>query len=209
MKNIALFLFLFLFFAVLYRIDGVQMLDNSVVRGAEEFRTEAFTALFITISDIGSIKVEYPLMIIASVFLLFFRKFLPVIFLWGTFYSTRFINIELKDFFHRERPSFDAVIHAAHYSFPSGHAMNSTAFYGFLCYIILEGTSLNERKSKWLISMTAILVGVIGTSRIYLGVHYLIDILAGFSAGMVWLLILIKMYEIINAKIKKSRPVTK
>ncbi|TDL82960.1 phosphatase PAP2 family protein [Peribacillus frigoritolerans] len=206
MKNIALFLFLFLFFAVLYRMDVVQMLDNSVVRGAEVFRNDEFTSFFITVSDIGSIKVIYPLMIIASIFLLFFRKFLSVFFLWGTFYSIRFINVELKDFFQRERPSFDAVIHAAHYSFPSGHAMNSTAFYGFLCYLILEGTSAKDHKRKWWISMTAILVGLIGTSRIYLGVHYLFDILAGFSAGMVWLLILIKMYETINSKIDKTRP---
>ncbi|MDR0137728.1 phosphatase PAP2 family protein [Metabacillus idriensis] len=205
MKNIGLFLFLFIFFAVLYRMDGAQMLDNTVVRGAEEFRNDAFTSFFIAVSDIGSIKVEYPLMIIASIFLLFFRKFLPVFFLWGTFYSIRFINVELKDFFHRERPSFDAVIHAAHYSFPSGHAMNSTAFYGFLCYLIIKGTSAKDRKRKWWISMTAVLVGLIGTSRIYLGVHYLFDILAGFSAGMVWLLILIKMYETINAKIDKTR----
>jgi undecaprenyl-diphosphatase len=145
MKKIALFLFLFIFLAALYQMEGIQQMDNAVVKGAEDFRTEHFNFFFLAVSDIGSIKVEFPIMIFASIVLLFFRKFLPAIFLWGTFYSIRFINDELKDLFQRERPSFDALVDAAHYSFPSGHAMNSTAFYGFLCYLVLSFTSSKQR----------------------------------------------------------------
>lgn len=199
MKKIALFLFLFIFLAVLYQIEGIQQMDNAIVKGAEDFRTEPFNFFFLAVSDIGSIKVEFPIMIFTSIILLLFRKFLPAIFLWGTFYSIRFINDELKDLFHRERPSFDALIDAAHYSFPSGHAMNSTAFYGFLCYLVLSFTSSKQRSRKWWIAITVILIGLIGMSRIYLGVHYLIDVLAGFSAGMVWLLVIIKGYEMIKS----------
>ncbi|MFY0758313.1 phosphatase PAP2 family protein [Metabacillus dongyingensis] len=199
MKKIALFLFLFIFLAVLYQMEGIQQVDNAVVKGAEDFRTVPFNFFFLAVSDIGSIKVEFPIMIFASIVLLLFRKFLPAIFLWGTFYSIRFINDELKDLFQRERPSFDALIDAAHYSFPSGHAMNSTAFYGFLCYLVLSFTSSKQRSRKWWIGITVILIGLIGMSRIYLGVHYLVDVLAGFSAGMFWLLVIIKVYEMIKS----------
>jgi undecaprenyl-diphosphatase len=158
-------------------------------------------------SDIGSIKVQYPLLIFISIFLLLKRRILSILFLWITLYSIRFLNFELKEFFHRERPSFDAVIEAAHYSFPSGHSMNSAAVYGFICYLLIEFTGTSERRKKRWIAMSVLLICLIGTSRIYLGVHFLSDVLAGFSAGMAWLLILIKVYETIKSKIiDKTRP---
>lgn len=201
MKKIALYLFLFILFSLLYRLEQFQAIDNYAVKGMEGLRSEAFTQFFLFMSDIGSIKVVLPLLIFLSIILLFYNRILSIIFLWITFCSIRFLNFELKEFFHRERPSFDAVINAVHYSFPSGHSMNSAAVYGFICYLLIEVTGTNERRKKWYIGLTVLLIGLIGTSRIYLGVHYLLDVLAGFSAGMAWLLILIKVYEAIHSKI--------
>lgn len=201
MKKIALYLFLFVLFALMYRFEQIQQIDNYAVKGMEGLRSEAFTKFFLVMSEIGSIKVELPLLFFVSIILLFYGRILSKISLWFTLNSVRFLNFELKEFFHRERPSFDAVINAAHYSFPSGHSMNSAAVYGFICYLLIELNGTNERRKKWLIGMTILLIGLIGISRIYLGVHYLFDVLAGFSAGMAWLLILIKVYEGINSKI--------
>lgn len=74
------------------------------------------------------------------------------------------------------------------YSFPSGHSMVSMAFYGFLIYLIYN--NIKNKYIKWiLISSLSILIILIGISRIYLGVHYTSDVLAGFLLSISYLVI--------------------
>jgi membrane-associated phospholipid phosphatase len=95
----------------------------------------------------------------------------------------------LKALFERPRPSFeDPVATAGWFSFPSGHALSSIAVYGALAFVIGRG-----RRSSALLAGLALLVAAIGFSRLYLGVHYLSDVLAGFSAGFAWLLLAIAL----------------
>ena len=103
----------------------------------------------------------------------------------------------LKATFHRTRPEFAAEFHMTSWSFPSGHAMDSLISYGLLAYW------LRTKFSEWrvLIRITAIaVILLIGYSRIYLGVHYLSDVLAGYSAGMVWLIVCITGYDFIERR---------
>ncbi|KEZ50445.1 phosphatase PAP2 family protein [Metabacillus indicus] len=204
MKKIAAFFLLFLLLACIYRIDGVQHAENFVVQKAETWRSEPATAVFLAVSDAGSIKAEYPVLLFATFLLLLNKKVLAPAFLWIAFYSARYLNTGLKDLFERERPSFHAVIDAAHYSFPSGHAMNSTVFYGFICYLLLANTSAAGRNKKKRFWAAVCFIGLIGLSRVYLGVHYAIDVAAGFSAGIVLLLILIRLYEWMKMSIDKT-----
>jgi membrane-associated phospholipid phosphatase len=96
------------------------------------------------------------------------------------------VNEILKWFFHRSRPEIVHLVKAAGYSFPSGHAMVSFVFYGMLAY--LTWINIGTRKLRYLVTITLLLlVLAIGISRIYLGVHYPSDVLAGFSAGGFWL----------------------
>jgi undecaprenyl-diphosphatase len=99
-------------------------------------------------------------------------------------------NIIVKAIIQRPRPSGYNLIVENNYSFPSGHAMVSTAFYGFIIYLIYK--NIKNKKLKWfLISTIFLLIILIMISRIYLGVHYLSDTLAGFSLAIVYLMIFI------------------
>ncbi len=93
----------------------------------------------------------------------------------------------LKTIFRRDRPSFpNPFVHVLGYSFPSGHAMGSLIGYGMLAYLIAH--SVRRRGIDVLVAICAgVLVLLIGFSRLYLGAHYLSDVLAGFAAGIVWL----------------------
>jgi len=93
----------------------------------------------------------------------------------------------LKTAFQRARPDIQHLIAVGGYSFPSGHAMVATVFYGMLGYLIW--LNLRERsKTAWIVPvLTALLIFSIGVSRIYLGVHFPSDVLAGFAAGGLWL----------------------
>ena len=101
------------------------------------------------------------------------------------------INIIVKLIVQRPRPfGYNLIIDEYGYSFPSGHAMVSTAFYGFIMYLIYK--NIKNKKLKWfLISSIFLLIILIMISRIYLGVHYLSDTLAGFSLAIVYLMVFI------------------
>lgn len=103
------------------------------------------------------------------------------------------LNLYLKDFFHRPRPDFFPLAFEKTYSFPSGHAMNSFVFYTCVSYFIFW--HLQHKRIKYiLIVSSAVLIFLIGLSRIYLGVHYPTDVLAGFIAGLC-LFVVVLLFE--------------
>ncbi len=92
----------------------------------------------------------------------------------------------LKLLFHRQRPAtFFGLPEPSTYSFPSGHAITSACFYGVFAAILAMRTRSAARKAGlWIFAAT--MAGLIGLSRIYLGVHYPSDVVAGYSAAVIW-----------------------
>ena len=97
------------------------------------------------------------------------------------------LTLALKFLFHRPRPEFDhPLAHANGYSFPSGHMMGATLFYGFMTVLVV--TQIKPWRWRTLVPVLAfLLIILIGLSRVYLGVHYLSDVLAAAAAGLAWL----------------------
>lgn len=104
------------------------------------------------------------------------------------------LNQGLKAIFQRARPEF-AVTYQS-WSFPSGHAMVSLITYGLLGY--LAARTVPRRFARWMIAALTLLVLFIGFSRIYLGVHYFSDVVAGYAAGTVWLVACVTAAEVIR-----------
>jgi membrane-associated phospholipid phosphatase len=104
------------------------------------------------------------------------------------------LNLLLKKLFARDRPLlWERVVDVRFYSFPSGHAMISMVIYGLLGYFL----GSRFPKQRWFIySLTVVLVAAIGLSRLYLGVHWPTDVIAGYTAGLVWLITCILSLEI-------------
>ena len=96
----------------------------------------------------------------------------------------------LKHIVQRPRPTEHRIIDESGYSFPSGHSMVSAAFYWFLIYLIYKNIKNKYLKCS-LITVLSLLIIMIGTSRIYLGVHYTSDVLAGFLVAISYLIIFI------------------
>ncbi len=98
------------------------------------------------------------------------------------------LNLLLKNILQRPRPTEYRLIDESGYSFPSGHSMVSMAFYGYIIYLIYK--YVKNKYLKWsLITTLSILIVSIGISRIYLGVHYTSDVLAGFLVAISYLVI--------------------
>jgi undecaprenyl-diphosphatase len=126
--------------------------------------------------------------LLAVVFFLFYRRgwklsaTLLLVSTAGSILLTTF----LKAVFERARPDlFDSGYHASFYSFPSGHATVAVGFYGMLTLILayrLRGLA------RWAVAIFGMLVVLlIGFSRLYLGVHYPTDVLAGYLSALLWL----------------------
>ncbi|MYL33557.1 phosphatase PAP2 family protein [Pontibacillus yanchengensis] len=101
----------------------------------------------------------------------------------------------LKLAFERKRPDILEKYDGTGFSFPSGHSTGAIVFYGFVIYIVF----ITNMKSsvKWILnSFLGLLILLVGLSRVYVGVHYFSDILAGFSFGLAWLLICILALEV-------------
>ena len=117
------------------------------------------------------------------------------------------LNILLKNIIQRQRPDDFRLISETGYSFPSGHSMVSMAFYGFLIYLSIK--YLKNRKLKViLITSLSILIILIGISRIYLGVHYTSDVIAGFLISACYLIVytsLVKKYIIEREEKNESK----
>lgn len=110
------------------------------------------------------------------------------IFIWINLVISTLLNQMLKHIIQRPRPTEFRIIDESGYSFPSGHSMVSAAFYGFLIYLIYK--NVKNKYLKWsLITGLGLLIILIGTSRIYLGVHYTSDVLAGFLISISYLII--------------------
>jgi membrane-associated phospholipid phosphatase len=93
----------------------------------------------------------------------------------------------LKHTFRRPRPiGADRFIHDASFSFPSGHAMGSLIGFAMLAYVIITFWPPAGRHRAAVITCAVIMTLLVGASRLYLGVHYLTDVVAGFAAGALW-----------------------
>lgn len=117
------------------------------------------------------------------------------------------LNNAIKFIILRPRPlEENRLIHASGYSFPSGHAMNGIVFYGFLVYLLYKMIKNKPLKYSLMILIN-IVVFLVGLSRIYLGVHYTSDVIAGYLFGFAYLIIsisLLRKFNIIKGEIKNE-----
>ena len=94
----------------------------------------------------------------------------------------------------RPRPDILRLVYETGYSFPSGHAMVATGFYGFLIYIANKKIK-NKALRRCITILLTLLIFLIGISRIYLGVHYATDIIGAFIIGIIYLVIFINILK--------------
>jgi undecaprenyl-diphosphatase len=106
---------------------------------------------------------------------------------WLSVFGGMLLNWLLKFAFQRARPRFsEPVLTLTGYSFPSGHTMMATVFYGALAaYLISNTNSVAER--MLVVIAASLLIALVGFSRIYLGAHYLSDVLGALAEGLAWL----------------------
>jgi membrane-associated phospholipid phosphatase len=147
----------------------------------------AVTAFLLIITQLHSVLGVFTWSLIAAFFVWRTGDRLWVLSLALVVAGGMLINTMLKILFDRARPTWDdPLLTLTTGSFPSGHATGSTLFYGFLaCYLVWRMKSDSAR--ALVILGCVAMVALVSFSRVYLGVHYLSDVLAGMSLGTAWL----------------------
>ena len=185
---------MWIFFALADEISEQRWLvhtDLAVTQWLQVHGTEAGESFFIGVSYLGA-QVLIAVLVVATIVLLVRRNWRHLAVLAITCGGGALLNGALKLVYHRARPSVAAEFQTTSWSFPSGHAMDSLIVYG------LAANWLRERfpRARLPILVAAIaLIGGIGFARIYLGVHYLSDVVAGFLGGFVWLTVCVTGYQ--------------
>ena len=138
-----------------------------------------------TITDLGSIYLVVMVAVMVGVILFIRKNWWKLLSLFlAVGIGQAVLNI-LKVAFQRPRPKTEMFVFS--YSFPSGHVFSATVIYGFCIYLTF--LFINNTAVKWIVStLLAFLILLIGFSRIYLGVHWFSDALAGYATGFAWLL---------------------
>lgn len=153
-----------------------------------KIRTPLLTKIFLIITNLGS---PYVLIVLTLLSFLLKNKKLSFI-ITGNLGLITIINQVLKFIVKRPRPSDLFLIVETGYSFPSGHSMVSLSFYGLLIYFIYKYFK-NKKLKIFLITFLSLIIILIGISRVYLGVHFVSDVISGFLLSLSYLIIFIKV----------------
>src|SRR5829696_3195015 len=185
--------------------DPIVRFDRGVDDYVHSHATAPLPTLFLVVTAFGSLEAMVILGVVVAAVLARGRRWT----LLGTWLAavagSAVIDWLLKGLFQRPRPHFaHPLLVETSYSFPSGHAMESFVAYGMLAYFTV--LALRSWKARVAVVFgAALLVMLIGFSRMYLGVHYFSDVIAGYAAGGVWLSALITGAETIRRGKKETR----
>ncbi|MBF2174306.1 phosphatase PAP2 family protein [Staphylococcus epidermidis] len=183
-KRISLLIVFTLIFGIIAFFHESRLgkwIDNEVyefIYSSESFIT---TSIMLGATKIGEVWAMVALSLLLVAYLMLKRFKIETLFFVIVMSLSSTLNPLLKNIFDRERPTLLRLIDISGFSFPSGHAMGSTSFFGSAIYVINRHDSSISKGV--LIGLCALFILLISTSRVYLGVHYPTDIIAGIIGG--------------------------
>jgi undecaprenyl-diphosphatase len=173
--------------------DPIIQLDRHIAELVSVFRAPEVLRLFAWITQLGNVWFVIPTVVLIGTALYLSRRGILLVPLLVSLLGGVGFSALGKLAFERARPT-QAVLLEQSYSFPSGHATLSMAFYGFLVYLLIRFSPTWTRRVH-LFFAGLIIVFLLGLSRIVLDVHYLSDVLGGYLLGSMWLIIGISLTE--------------
>lgn len=189
--------------------EGETQTDERVADWLHGRATDPFTDAFRVITTFGNFVTLLVVTVLAVAFLWRRSRRTDAMFVALAFLGAQVLSSGMKLGFRRERPFFpNPLATESTFSFPSGHSLVSLAVYGSIALLLAQ----QVRRPAWRILLfagTALLVLAIGFSRLYLGVHFLSDVLAGFAAGTAWLALLYVALELRSRYISRYLASTK
>jgi undecaprenyl-diphosphatase len=185
--------------------EELTSLDPAVSSALIGTRQPWLNQFFEVITWAGSGAVLFPLVLAAGLTLHHLsRDWQPLILLTVSLGAALTVSTVIKLAVARPRPSVPTLVHAVGYAFPSGHSTAAAA--GWLGLALVLGTLTQRRPRKVaLVCAALVIAGLVGVSRIYLGVHELTDVLAGWSLGAFWVLAVAVVLRLLDSRPVRDR----
>lgn len=174
--------------------DSLKRFDLGIIHVIQGSINDVSTSVLLLLTSLGSIKGNTVLVVLFSIWFIWKRHYVSSAFLIFVCLSGGYVNRYLKWTFQRERPSLNPLVVENGFSFPSGHSMSSFILYGALMIIATRMTKNGHIRLTVYIACSVMIL-LMGYSRIYLGVHYPSDVLAGYAAGGVWLIVVAEVFK--------------
>lgn len=189
-KNILLLclILFFIFITILVISNKINFIDRNIYNFVISFKNDNLTNFFRFITKFSDVTF---IVILVLIILLILRN-KDSVFIIFNLIILRILNYIIKVIIRRDRPNILRLIKIGEYSFPSGHAMISMGLYGYLIYLIYKKIK-NSYIKKLGIIILSLLIILIGISRIYLGVHYFSDVVAGYTLSLIYLIIFVRI----------------
>jgi undecaprenyl-diphosphatase len=182
------------------RGDPLAVIDLRVSEWLHARMAPSLTTAIMLITQLGSPVFVSCATLLIAVLLWRRRQVYEFVMLVLAVFGGMLLNVLLKTAFHRHRPGFyDPFLSLTNYSFPSGHTMAATVFYGVLAAFAVR----NLRDWRWqvlAVLLAGLMILLIGFSRVYLGAHYLSDVLAASAEGLAWLALSLTAVETIRRR---------
>lgn len=178
--------------------DGVAALDRPALLFAVSIRTPVLTALAVAFTEIAG-RIGIPAIAIALMALLAWRRrdWTPVILLATGLLGSLLLTVVGKEYADRVRPPQDLALPPFEHSpaFPSGHSLNSMVLAALTAYLVI--ITARAVWARWVVTVVCLLFPiVVALSRVYLGQHWLTDVLAGLALGIAWSFAVITAHRI-------------
>ncbi|MHC9085400.1 phosphatase PAP2 family protein [Luteimonas sp. RIT-PG2_3] len=172
--------------------------DEPILLFANQMARDGYDTVFLFFSAIGYQWGVVPFDIALVACLAWLRRFRDSVFAAVTLGGSALLNMASKAFFARDRPSlWESIAPEHNYSFPSGHAMGSMTL-----AVVLVALTWSTRWRWPVLAAMLVFVPMVGLSRIYLGVHYPSDILAGWAAALAWA---VGVYLVVYRRVRSPR----
>jgi undecaprenyl-diphosphatase len=177
--------------------------DRSVTQWVSRFRSPVLNQVMIDLTALGSVSVVLTLFIVLASVLATYRDFRGLGYITIVLAGAGAWPLLLKSYFGRERPpEMDRLVEVASLSFPSGHSFGASAVYIGLAYYVTQYTR-SWAHEVFFYCLGALLILVVGTTRIYLGAHFPTDVVAGLCGGIAWGLICASVFEFLGPAQRK------
>ena len=178
--SFALLLFVALGYMVKFYPEALTGFDSNIQTWVRGDLLAGLTRFFKTITILGNTPVQAIIAIVAVIWLYLRQYKAEAIFVGASGLLASILIVSLKYIYQRQRPSITHLVHASGYSFPSGHSLGTFMILGAIAIVLAQRLAKKESKIA-VYGITGLLIFLVGLSRIYVGVHYLTDVLAGFT----------------------------
>jgi undecaprenyl-diphosphatase len=177
--------------------DPLTAVDLELATVLRAHATSIGDRIGVAVSLVGSPPAMATLGVVVASVLAYRRWWITLAGWVAAFVGGGALNWVLKQVIRRSRPAgSEGFLHGTSFSFPSGHAMGSLIGYGMLAYLLVAFWPPARRHRSAITGVALVLILLIGLSRLYLGVHFLSDVIAGYAAGAVWLAVCVTGVEI-------------